>query len=273
MATVDVIANRSTASEILGKAYFETDTNSFIVYNGIGWVELQSDGTGAAPPFNQYSVDFDGSNDYIEIPATVGTWMGSLPWTISFWHYQATTGGGSLPYIYNDGVNILYRTLSSRYHAFQMTTNGTSTAHNFGTLPGTSADEWAHMVIARDATNLALYVNGVFWQNVAHNGVSATGGNAVVKIGDNGLAGAIDELAIWQETLSSSDVSNLLDTSGTNPVPVDISTVGNSGSGPDGWWRMGDNDSGSGTTVTDQGSGGNDGTLTNGPTFSTTVPS
>lgn len=48
MATVDVIANRSTASEILGKAYFETDTNSFIVYNGSGWVELQSDGTGAA---------------------------------------------------------------------------------------------------------------------------------------------------------------------------------------------------------------------------------
>ena len=36
---------------------------------------------------------------------------------------------------------------------------------------------------------------------------------------------------------------------------------------------MGDNDGGIGTTVTDQGSGGNDATLTNGPKFSTTVPS
>ena len=34
-----------------------------------------------------------------------------------------------------------------------------------------------------------------------------------------------------------------------------------------GWWRMGDNDGGTGTTITDQGSGGNNGTLTNGPTF------
>ena len=28
-----------------------------------------------------------------------------------------------------------------------------------------------------------------------------------------------------------------------------------------GFWRMGDNESGTGTTITDQGSGGNDGTL------------
>lgn len=33
------------------------------------------------------------------------------------------------------------------------------------------------------------------------------------------------------------------------------------------------NDSGTGTTITDQGSGDNNGTLTNGPTFSTTIPS
>ena len=36
---------------------------------------------------------------------------------------------------------------------------------------------------------------------------------------------------------------------------------------------MGDNDSGTGNTITDQGSAGNNGTLINGPTFSTTVPS
>ena len=50
MATVDVIANRSSGTQAVGKAYFETDTNSFIVYNGIGWVELHSDGTGSATP-------------------------------------------------------------------------------------------------------------------------------------------------------------------------------------------------------------------------------
>jgi hypothetical protein len=36
---------------------------------------------------------------------------------------------------------------------------------------------------------------------------------------------------------------------------------------------MGENDGATGTTITDQGSGGNDATLVNGPTFSTDVPS
>ena len=55
-------------------------------------------------------------------------------------------------------------------------------------------------------------------------------------------------------------------------VPTDIGTNGLNLS-PLHWWRMGDNDSGTGTTITDQGSGSNDASLVNGPTFSTDVPS
>ena len=46
MATIDTIADRSTGSAIAGKAYFETSTNKFIVFNGSAWIELDSDGTG-----------------------------------------------------------------------------------------------------------------------------------------------------------------------------------------------------------------------------------
>ena len=53
-----------------------------------------------------------------------------------------------------------------------------------------------------------------------------------------------------------------------NGTPANITSLN-----PPGRWRMGDNDSGTGTTITDQGSGGNNETLTNGPTFSTTIPS
>lgn len=45
MATIDIIADRSTGSAIAGKAYFETSTNKFIVFNGTAWIELNSDGT------------------------------------------------------------------------------------------------------------------------------------------------------------------------------------------------------------------------------------
>ena len=75
--------------------------------------------------------------------------------------------------------------------------------------------------------------------------------------------GLIDEVAIWSSPLSASDTAALYN-SGT---PTDLESLS-----PNGWWRMGDNDGGTGSTVTDQGSGSNDGTLTNGAAFSTTVP-
>ena len=77
------------------------------------------------------------------------------------------------------------------------------------------------------------------------------------------LQGKMDEIALFNSELSSSDVTSIYNSGG----PDDLASLS-----PVGWWRMGDNNSGSGTTITDQGSGGNDGTLNNGPTFSTDVP-
>ena len=66
----------------------------------------------------------------------------------------------------------------------------------------------------------------------------------------------------------NSDQSSNISSIYNSGVPNDISSLS-----PLHWWRMGDNNSGTGTTITDQGSGSNDGTLTNGPTFSSDVPS
>ena len=76
--------------------------------------------------------------------------------------------------------------------------------------------------------------------------------------------GEIDEFAVFSSVLSASQIENIYN-SGT---PDDLSSLS-----PLGWWRMGDNDGGSGTTITDQGSGGNNGTLTNGATIVSEVPS
>ena len=84
----------------------------------------------------------------------------------------------------------------------------------------------------------------------------------------------IDEVALYQSTLSDGGVTSTGTTATgdvadiyNSGVPTDLTSYS-----PVGWWRMGDNDSGTGTTVTDQGSGGNDGTLTNSPTFSIDAP-
>ena len=74
------------------------------------------------------------------------------------------------------------------------------------------------------------------------------------------MNGLVDEVAVFDYELTSAQVASLSSTDNTQPA--DISSLN-----PLGWWRMGDNDGGTGTTITDQGSGGNNGTLTNGPTF------
>jgi hypothetical protein len=82
--------------------------------------------------------------------------------------------------------------------------------------------------------------------------------------------GEVDELSIFNSALSASDISTLRGgaSAGTLGVPADISSLN-----PVGWWRMGDGtEAGSGTTVFDMSTNSNNGTLTNGPTFSTNVP-
>ena len=70
--------------------------------------------------------------------------------------------------------------------------------------------------------------------------------------------GNIDEVSFWNDAKTISDI---WDGSG---IPTDLTGKSNLLA----WWRF----EGTGTTATDSGSGGNDGTLTNGVTRSTDVP-
>jgi hypothetical protein len=67
------------------------------------------------------------------------------------------------------------------------------------------------------------------------------------------LAGNIDEASVFNIELSSTEVTNIYNSG----VPNDISSLS-----PVSWWRMGEaaNYSGGQWTLTDQGSGGNNGT-------------
>ena len=46
MAKLDTITSSTRpSSPVAGKAYFETDTNKIIVWDGSAWTEIGSDGT------------------------------------------------------------------------------------------------------------------------------------------------------------------------------------------------------------------------------------
>ena len=73
------------------------------------------------------------------------------------------------------------------------------------------------------------------------------------------MVGNIDEVSIFNAIVSVGDLRN-------GDIPADLTGMSNL----QGWWRF---EEGSGTSATDSSDNSNTGTLTNGPAYSTDVPS
>lgn len=298
MAKLDTVTSSTRpASPVAGKAYYETDTNKVIVWTGSEWTELVSDYT---PSFsNTYSLSFDGTDDYMDCSSTfTSLWSGSF--SISLWlKTPGSFASGVDNYLGNDFVvgqgyiEFRQRQVSSSTANIEFflgnSITGSSPYGSYGaeTAAVLNANSWYHLVLTADrpssgTTTATLYINGSpttltnllgflstlpnaggTWSNntlIAARNTASSGSGA----GELNLDGHLDEMAFFNSVLTSSDVSTIYNSG----VPDNLSSLS-----PVNWWRMGDNDGGTGTTITDQGSGGNDGTLINGPAFSTDIPS
>jgi hypothetical protein len=210
--------------------------------------------TAATKPykFSSLSCEFDGTNDYMSTSAddtlaskSYSFWAKSDLTTANgvFDHGGASTG--SLIFNFSTSRPLLY--MAGSYFRYW---NDNSAQDD---------DAWHHWVCYiehDDISNCKLYCDGVV-QSVNSTSAS-TEANAYttglrVGGGSTYFDGSLDEFAIFDGELSADEVKSLY----SNKVPEDITSLS-----PEHWWRMGEGDSG--TTITDQGSGGSDGTLTNG---------
>jgi|11_taG_2_1085331.scaffolds.fasta_scaffold43964_2 hypothetical protein len=272
MATLNTVTSSTRpASPAAGEAYFETDTNKIIIWDGSAWTELVSD---TAPSFtNTYSLDFDGTNDYIDSGISTDYDISSGG-SYSIWFNQANNTGSERLIVYASGTSSswapsysawgysLYRYVNKLgiFWAAGGSQNSADQTFNAG---------WNHAVLTYDSTTAKVYLNGNTTPIVSVSATSGTSGSHKLYFGlgedaNTNFQGKLDEVAYFSSALSTSDITDIYNSG----VPTDISSLN-----PVGYWRMGDNDSGTGTTITNQGSGGNDGTLVNGPTFSTDIPS
>ncbi len=220
-----------------------------------------------APPSwngNTYSLSLDGSNDYIDC-GTVSALNSASTFSVSAWYKKASASGGGLIV----GVGPFP---GERFYIEHFSNNTIYVGYDstFASVSSTADTNWHHVVYVRDSGTHKLYLDG---NDMSLGGTpsSTTGASAgnpfyIGRLNNYSgyFGGLIDEVAVYSSALSSSDVTAIYNSG----EPTDLSSYS-----PVHWWRNGDNDSGSGTTITDQGSGGNDGTLTNGPTFSINVPS
>ena len=248
-----------------GDVLFETDTKNVIIWDGTNWRGYQYDSQTLAPVTNTTSVTFDGVDDFVLIPSNSAYGFGTGDFSIICWFNADIIGAATYNTVYD------FRTASSSSHpSFFLGTptgfryyyyNG-STIFNYNVTPSTG--QWYMSAVVRSGTTTKVYQNATEVASGTDTVSYATPSNGIrLGLHHNGTLdydGYLDEFAIFNSALSSSQISEIYN--GGNPV--DLSPLS-----PLTWLRMGDGDTG--TTVTDHGSLGNDASLQNDASFSTTT--
>jgi hypothetical protein len=275
--------------ELYLKKAGSTNAGSVIVYDNGSWSTFANE---ALPPYsNQYSIAFDGTNDYVNA-GSVDSALSSTAFTCSVWFKLDTSLANFQSVLSQDtgwsgdnsnttrGFFFLFDNRSSVSNRMTFNLYGSGVRRykdlRYNNLD-TADTNWHHFVMVSNVASdsYQAYLDGSaitpsYDQNGSNGAPSSLYQNnldlyiGARQAGSRNFKGNLDEVALFNSLLSSSDVTAIYNSG----VPTDLTSYS-----PVAWWRMGDDDSGTGTTVTDQGSGGNDATLTNGPAFSTTVPS
>ena len=225
----------------------------------------------AASFANEYSLSFDGTDDYVEI-GDVDILDGATEFTISFW-----INFGALPGAYGAAQHVISKgaALTISIHNINSSGGGPGVS-----VPGTlaiagytlSTSTWYHMAVTMVSGGFNTYINGALESPADQgSGVTIANVNTPITIAAKNMVGSepsgfvnaiIDEVAIFDATRDLSEIQAIYN-SGT---PTDLSDEDDLV----GYWRMEEN---TGTTVADSSSNSNEGTLTNSPTWSSTVPS
>jgi len=214
--------------------------------------------------YSKQSLDFDGIDDYVDCGATVTDLGITNKFTVSCW-IKADTLVGSWEGVigcvssdaWTDGFAIYMNSSGTigfwiNHYTTNLAISATSTI---------STGTWYHVLACYDGSlgsnNMELFVDGVsvatdtLTANVTDN--SGTLCMCDVSSGGfhHGMNGNVDDVAVWN-TDKRADVATIYN-SGS---PADLSSLS-----PTSYWKMGDGDYF--PTITDSGSGGNDGTAVN----------
>lgn len=262
----DGTSNAMTIEDRVGDA--PSSENNGLSYN-MDEVDRKKD-TPPTPSFtNTYSLEFDGVDNYVSVSDNSIGQTQNISYSI--WvNLDVTTRQYIIGNQNSSNGGCGLQIESGDVLVFQMADGGNdsffnSRVANFSTYA--PINTWNHILATWDGTDAKIYINGVLrntWSPTLPYTIS--GYDTTFNIGWRaaGFAqmtnGKLDELALFDSAISIGDV---WDGSGQ---PTDLNLLSTP---PLSWWRF---EEGSGTTATDSGSSGNNGTLENSPTYSTDVP-
>lgn len=255
-----------------GNIIYETDTGRISVFDATAglwryWVQ-----DGAVDPneiVNNYSTQYDAVDDLGT--ATIASSSMSGDFTLSFWMNGANVSGSNVHsmmssnYGYADGWGLL-RKSSNTFHIYYYYSGGSGWVYN-GITSGMSDNTWTHIVLARTGSDLKTYVSGnLINTTTLANNISFSGSDLKTNDGYRS-ASYLDEVAVW----SSDQSANISEMRTASNTPKNLNAMTTN---PLYWWRQGDDNSGTGTTISNN-SNATGGTvnwmLTNGASINSSV--
>ena len=211
--------------------------------------------------FNRFSFEFDGTSDYVDLSSSTNL---NFSGDFSLMAWVKVNSIGSNYFIVDTSSSA---TVGNGY-SFRILTTGKvrfwsyNVNHNLIDSATTlSANTWYHIAVVHNSTQNKIYINGSLDATQNWTQSHAQSNTSRLRIGSSDLLGGtmngfIDEVGFFNDD-QSANISTIYGTG----IPNDLSLYS-----PISWYRMGDkatysNPGGPGNwTLTDQGSGGNDGT-------------
>lgn len=211
---------------------------------------------------NTQSIELDGVDDYVTFGSMTGSSLaitGDI--SISMWLKFSNSGGTEYAMSMGDQYGIY--TSAGTIRGFSRIGGSFTALSSVGTF---NDNAWHHVLYVKNATNMYLYIDGSLNASNTSGGTTTTSG-LDMRLGAryttaNFYEGLMDEVAIWNSDRSA-DVSTIYNSG----IPNNLNDLSNA---PLSWWRCGDGDTS--PTLTDNGTGGENGTMTNFTTFNTDVP-
>ena len=189
--------------------------------------------------YSNYALDFDGVNDYVSVG---GSDIGK-PCTVEAWTKKTSNSGHGT--LLSGGRYRVRLDQWSTSNKVGFTRTGTYDA-SFN--KSTTLNEWVHVAIVFTSDSSTLYINGAYHSK--NNQTNFKIGTSSIGTGGSAtITATIDELRIWNDARTAAEIAD----------NMEIELAGNE-SNLVAYYKM---SNGSGTTLTDNSSNSNTGTLTN----------
>lgn len=146
--------------------------------------------------------------------------------SISLWMNKSGTGGGALIDRSTGAPSPMWSLISDAGENIDVTlweSDGTQIdVIGSQSIP---LDEWAHVVMVANGTHVSTFINGTFVQKTAYDGTIRDNDAVNISFANNEQGGGsffdgrLDEIGIWNRSLTASEVSNLYNNGiGLNPL-------------------------------------------------------